>query len=179
LLYFLYLIQKIKDFGRANYNGFTVFFPFKNSEIIIGKGSSINSGSLTNLLGLYQRTILVARYGGKIIIGQNAGISGATIYSMEEIKIGKDCLIGANCKIIDNDFHPLDLTKRLLNKSVDIKKSPIHIGDDCFIGMNAIILKGTFLGNNCIVGAGSVVSGSFPDNVILAGNLAKIIKKNE
>ena len=50
------------------------------------------------------------------------------------------------------------------------------IGDDCFIGMNSIILKGTTLGNNVIVGAGSVVHGKFPDNVIIAGNPAKIVK---
>ena len=50
------------------------------------------------------------------------------------------------------------------------------IGNDCFIGMNSIILKGTTLGNNVIVGAGSVVHGHFPDNVIIAGNPAKIVK---
>jgi len=50
------------------------------------------------------------------------------------------------------------------------------IGNDCFIGMNSIILKGTKIGNNLIVGAGSVVHKSFPDNVIIAGNPAKIVK---
>lgn len=42
--------------------------------------------------------------------------------------------------------------------------------------MNSIILKGTTLGENCIVGAGSVVSGNFPDNVVIAGNPARILK---
>ena len=42
--------------------------------------------------------------------------------------------------------------------------------------MNSIVLRGSFLGDNCVVGAGSVVSGKFPDNVIIAGNPAKIIK---
>lgn len=60
-----------------------------------------------------------------------------------------------------------------------MKKRPIIIGDGCFIGSNSIILKGTNLGKNCVVGAGSVVSGSFPDNVIIAGNPAKIIKENK
>lgn len=50
------------------------------------------------------------------------------------------------------------------------------IGKNCFIGMNSIILMGTSLGDNCIVGAGSVVSGKFPDNVVIAGNPARIIK---
>lgn len=176
LLYILFLKQKVVDFGKVKYNGFTVCFAFKNSTILIGEGSVINSGSLTNLLGLYQRTIFVARYGGAIVIGKNSGISGSTIYSMDEIRFGDNCMIGANCKIIDNDFHPLDINKRLANKPSDICKKPIKIGNNCFLGMNSIILKGTILGNNCVVGAGSVVSGSFPDNVIIAGNPAKIIK---
>lgn len=53
------------------------------------------------------------------------------------------------------------------------------IGEGCFLGANSIILKGTTLGKNVIVGAGSVVCGSFPDNVIIAGNPARIVKENE
>lgn len=49
------------------------------------------------------------------------------------------------------------------------------IGDNCFIGMGAIILMGTEIGNNCIVGAGSVVHGKFPDDVVIAGNPARVI----
>ncbi len=129
------------------------------------------------MLGIYQRCIIVARYGGKIEIGKNCGISGSTIYSWDSIKIGDNTRIGANCKIVDNDFHPIDLTPRRegLNEEYT-KRAPIIIGNDCFIGMNSIILKGTTLGNNVVVGAGSVVHGSFPDNCIIAGNPAKIIK---
>lgn len=49
------------------------------------------------------------------------------------------------------------------------------IGENCFIGVNSILLMGTQLGNNVIVGAGSVVHGKFPDNVVIAGNPARII----
>jgi len=131
---------------------------------------------MTNLLGLYQRTIIIARYGGIINIGENTGISGSTIYSMSKISIGDNCIIGANCKIVDNDFHPLDPQKRIAEKFTDIRKKPIQIGNNCFIGMNSIILKGSVIGNNCVIGAGSVVAGIFQDNVIIAGNPAKIIK---
>lgn len=178
-LYLLYVYYKIRYMYKVKFNGFTVLYAFKNSQILVGNGTSINSSSMSNMLGLYQRTIIVARYGGKISIGRNCGISGTTIYSMVSIIIGDNCAIGANCKIVDNDFHPLDKEHRRLSLNKEhAKRRPVVIGDDCFIGMNSIILKGTKLGNNVIVGAGSVVSGNFPDNIIIAGNPAKIIRSN-
>lgn len=152
--------------------------PSRNHLLFLRGGITINSHPLSNLVGLSQRMILVARYGGQISIGANTGISGSTIYAMDRITIGRDVLIGGNCKIIDNDFHPLRAELRNPQKVEDIKKRPIVIGDGCFIGANSIILKGTTLGKNCVVGAGSVVSGTFPDNVIIAGNPAKIVKQN-
>lgn len=54
--------------------------------------------------------------------------------------------------------------------------SSVIIGKKCFIGANAILMPGVKLGNSVIVGAGSVVTKSFPDNVIISGNPAKVIK---
>lgn len=181
-LYIKYLIAKHKLRNKVSFNGFTIVYEFNHSSIKFADGrakTAINSSSFSNMVGLYQRTIIVARYGGKISIGSGCGISGSTIYAMNEISIGDNVLIGGNCKIIDNDFHPLQASQRIDQKVEDIKKRPIIIGDGCFIGANSIILKGTTLGKNCVVGAGSVVSGSFPDNVIIAGNPATIIKENK
>lgn len=50
----------------------------------------------------------------------------------------------------------------------------IRIGNDVFIGLNSIILPGTNLGDNCIVGAGSIVKGSFPSGCVIAGNPARV-----
>ena len=165
-------------YKEITFKGWCVIHAFPGCSIKIGEGTVLNSSPSSNLLGLYQRIIIVARYGGKIEIGEHCGISGSTIYSWDSIKIGKYTKVGANCKIIDNDFHPVELEYRhkALNEQY-AKRAPIVIGNDCFIGMNSIILKGTTLGNNVIVGAGSVVHGSFPDNCIIAGNPAKIVKR--
>jgi acetyltransferase-like isoleucine patch superfamily enzyme len=176
-----YYLAKIKFRKAVTFKGFTVCFAFPGSLINFKEGkikTVINSDFVSNMVGLYQRSIIVARYGGKISIGSGCGISGSTIYAMKEITIGDNVLIGGNCKIIDNDFHPLPASLRYDQKVEDIKKGAIYIDDGCFIGANSIILKGTTLGKNCVVGAGSVVSGTYPDNVIIAGNPAKVIKHN-
>lgn len=172
----LYIRARIK-YHNVHFKGWCVLHQFPGSTIRIGRGASIYSSFSSNMLGLYQRCIIVARYGGRIEIGENCGISGSTIYAWKSIKIGNYTRVGANCKIIDTDFHPVELEYRhkALNEEY-ARRAPIEIGDDCFIGMNSIILKGTKLGNNVIVGAGSVVHGSFPDNCIIAGNPAKIVK---
>lgn len=180
ILYAMFLVRKlasiIPGWGGVKYNGFSVIFAFRGSSVEIGSGTVINSGFFSNLLGLYQRAIIIARHGGKVSVGKNCGISGSTIYAMASVEIGDETLIGANCKIVDNDFHPLEPAKRAANLPADIKKRPIKIGARCFIGMNCLILKGTTLGDECIVGAGSVVSGTFPAGSVIAGNPAKIIR---
>jgi len=157
--------------------GWPFVFRYPMAQITMGENVTINSSFFSNLLGLYQRTIIVARGDGVIEIGNNVGISGTTIYARERIVIGKNTLIGVNCKIMDNDFHPLDVQARNANDFSALIARPVEIGENCFIGCNSILLKGTKLGNNCIVGAGSVVHGEFPDDCTIAGNPAVIIKR--
>ena len=86
-------------------------------------------------------------------------------------------MIGGNVKILDNDFHPIEIEARNRDIKEKILTKPIKIGKNCFIGCNSIILKGTELGDGCVVGAGAVISGKFESNSIIAGNPAKIIRK--
>ena len=58
-----------------------------------------------------------------------------------------------------------------------IQTKPVIIGRDCIIGMNSVILPGTQLGNHCVVGANSTVSGIFPDNCVIVGSPAKVVKQ--
>lgn len=166
--------------------GVPVIFNKGGATLKIGDHVTIKSSFLSNLVGLYSRTIIVTRAPGAVIeIGDNVGISGATIYARKGIYIGENTCVGGNCKILDNDFHPIDAEERLrlLNDvhggdAADlISTREIHIGKNCFLGCNSIILKGTVLGDGCVVGAGAVVSGKFEDNCVIAGNPAKVIKK--
>ena len=179
ILYVYYLKAKIRYRRRIKFNGYCVFFAHPGSEINVAPegGVVINSTMTSNLVGLSQPSIISCRDGGVIDIGKGVGISGSTIYALCHISLGNNVIIGSGCKIIDNDFHALEPEKRNNQQDCDIKRAPIEIGENCFIGLNSIILKGTIIGKNSIVGAGSVVHGVFPDNVVIAGNPAKIIKK--
>lgn len=165
--------------------GMPVIFNRKGASLSIGDNCVIKSSFLSNLVGLYQKTIIVTRAAGaKIEIGNNVGISGATIYARKGITIGDNTCIGGNVKILDNDFHPVEWEERnrLLQNSNGgeatelIPSKEILIGKNCFIGCNAIILKGTVLGDGCVVGAGAVVSGKFDAGSVIVGNPAKVIK---
>ena len=108
-LYAKYWLARFKYRHAVTFNGYTVCYAFAGSTIDFKSGPQktiINSDFVSNMVGLYQRSIIVARYGGQVSIGSGCGISGSTIYAMQEITIGDNVLIGGNCKIIDNDFHP-------------------------------------------------------------------------
>ena len=178
-------VTKVKYGKKLLLKGIPVIYNKKEAEILIGNNVTIKSSFLSNLVGLYSRSIIVTRAtGAKIYIGNGVGISGATIYARKSITIGDNTAIGGNVKILDNDFHPLEVDARIKlftdSKGGDsdlIISRPI--GKNCFIGCNAIILKGTVIGDNCIVGAGAVVAGKFENNCVIAGNPAKVIRRLE
>lgn len=182
---FVMKFTKVKFGKNLLLKGVPVIFNKKGAELVIGNNVTIKSAFLSNLVGLYSRSIIVTRApGAKIHIGNGVGISGATIYARKSITIGDNTAIGGNVKILDNDFHPIEAEKRvnlLANPNGGdsdlIPSRPISIGKNCFIGCNSIILKGTVIGNNCVVGAGAVVAGKFEDNVVIAGNPARVIRK--
>ncbi len=89
----------------------------------------------------------------------------------EEIIIGKGTYIAPNVGLITANHDLTDLSKHLPGKKV-------KIGKNCWIGMNSVILPGVELGDNTIVGAGSIVTKSYVDgNCVIAGNPAKLIRK--
>lgn len=178
-LYKLFLkLQHVKYGKGLILKGLPVIFNKKGATLSIGEGCVIKSSFLSNLVGLYSRTIILTRTPEAFVkIGDHVGISGAVIYARSRIEIGDYTNIGGNVKILDNDFHPVEPEARLLDDKNQIGTEPIHIGRNCFIGCNVIILKGSNLGDNCVVGAGAVVSGTFESGCVIAGNPARTIKR--
>ena len=92
------------------------------------------------------------------------------------LHIGNYCKITRNVTILTHDYSRAVCCNISGGGYENVGESGYtFIGDNVFIGVNATILMGTHIGNNSIVGAGAVVSGFFPDNVVIAGNPAKEI----
>lgn len=150
-----------------------------NGRIEIGNNVTINSAIWANPIGGSPRTCLKTFSTGMIKIGDGTGISNSAITSASKVIIGKNVMIGADCRIYDTDFHPIEANYRIGQKRDDSKTKtfPVVIDDYAFIGAGSIILKGTHIGKNTIIGAGSVVVGNIPDNEIWGGNPAQKIRK--
>lgn len=173
----LYKAMGIQFGKRLKLQGFPLLYSKSRDGITLGDDVTIKSSFLSNLIGLYQRTVMVARTPeARIVVGNDVGMSGVTIYAREFIQIGSHTRIGANTKIMDNDFHPVDPQLRRFCSNENMGVQPIEIGENVFIGCNCLILKGAKIGSNTTIGAGSVVAGSIPENCVAAGNPAKVKK---
>ena len=113
---------------------------------------------------------------GKIVIGNNCVLEQNVhiISENEELSIDSNVTISANVFISNVNHSYFDINKSVMDQEHIIKNT--HIGEGTFLGYGSVVLPGTILGKHCIVGSNSVVNGIFPDNVVLAGVPAKIIK---
>lgn len=95
------------------------------------------------------------------------------VISGGQVTIGKRCFIGPNCQLYTPNHPTDDWQLRAQGWEYD---SPITIGDDCWFGGSVIVLPGVTIGRHVVVGAGAVVTHDLPDNVIAAGNPARVIR---
>lgn len=92
--------------GKTSFRGWTSFFRSTGSVIQVGENCVFNSSGYTNHIGLNHRCIITTMgKDAKIIIGNGTGMSSTTITSWKSIIIGENVRIGANCTIMDGDFH--------------------------------------------------------------------------
>ena len=149
----------------------------KSGKLIIGDEFKMNNNFSGNIIGRQQKCIFVIK-SGNLKIGNNVGISSTAFVCYDSIIIGNNVRIGGNTTIYDTDFHSLHVKDRIAipeNKK-NIKTSPVQIGNNVFIGGHTTILKGVKIGDNSIIGAGSLVTKNVPANEIWAGNPAKYIR---
>ena len=141
-------------------------------------GENISIGDYATLICSSDKKIDISTWqtdklNGSISLGNYILISpGTSIRSAECIDIGDSTMIASDVVITDSDWHGIyDRTDYVATPK------PVKIHKNVWIGERSIILKGTQIGENSIIGAGSVVHGDIPPNSIYAGNPAKEVKK--
>lgn len=140
--------------------------------------SQIRADLIKELIGSIGKDFLIeptfhCDYGKNISIGDYFFANfGCVILDCARVNIGDHCFIGPQVGIY-TACHPFNPVQR--NKVIEYAKG-VTIGDSCWIGGHATINPGVTLGNNVVVGSGAVVTKSFGDNVVIAGNPAKVIR---
>lgn len=134
---------------------------------------------LRKLLGKTGENFLIEQpfycdYGYNIEIGENfyANVN-CVILDGAKVKFGNNVFVGPNCGIYTAG-HPLDVKQR--NQGLEYAY-PIEIGDNVWIGAQVCILPGVSIGNNCVIGAGSVVTHDIPANSLAVGNPCRVIRE--
>lgn len=148
-------------------------------KIKIGESCLLNSSIHADPIGGDGHIILRADDYAELSIGNQCGLSNCAIVAQKSIRIEDKVYIGGSVKIYDTDFHALNMEARVAENTEGIGIKPVVIHRGAFIGAHTIILKGVEIGENSVVGAGSVVTKSIPANEIWAGNPARKIRNLE
>ncbi len=129
------------------------------SDMQVGDDFKVWSGHRTTLISGWGKL----RFGDRVFVNV-----GTTIISVEEIIVGDDVAFANEVYVIDSDSHGVEGRPH--------RQAPIRIGDGCWIGARAMILPGVTLGNRVLVAAGAVVTRDVPDDSLVAGNPARVVR---
>lgn len=147
---------------------------YKSVFTILGNNNLVSIGKDCSIQNMIFRT---DGSNNKIIIGNNVYLGGGGLNALDysKIEIGDDCMFSHDIDIMSGDGHPIYYGEKRNRYN---KGKNIIIGKHVWLGMHVQILKGVFIADNCIVGAGSVVTKSCKENnCIIGGYPAKILKK--
>lgn len=146
----------------------------RGAKVVLSQGVKLFGIKLMNpLIGSGRSTFWAIAPGALIELGKDVGGSSPCICAAQSIRIGEGTILGADCLIVDNDFHlPGEGWKWGFNPVETAR--PVEIGCGCFIGARSIVLKGVTIGDGAVVGAGAVVTSDVPAFHMATGNPAVV-----
>jgi maltose O-acetyltransferase len=122
---------------------------------------------------------VVIHNAARVSIGDNSTVLSFTVlFGSGGIKIGRDVLISSNCSIF-SITHRVDALERGLLFRKTRMMAPVEIGNNVWLGTGVRVLPGVTIGDNTVVGAGSVVTKSLPGGVVAIGIPARVVRKLE
>lgn len=155
--------------SKCKFYGYTKFQVAANGSTFFGDCCVFRSGSTSNLIGINRPCIFSVGRDATLRVGTNCGFSGTVIGCFSKVTLGNNVRCGANTLITDGDWHLEDPRAGL--------PLPVLIDDNVWLGVNVTVLKGVVIGENSVIGAGSVVTRSIPPNVVAAGNPCRVVKE--
>lgn len=159
------------------FKGLPHIFLHKDAEIKILNGATINSKNEGYHLNMFSKCKLMAdRPQAKIYIGANSRIHGSCIHAKESVTIGDNCLIAANCQIMDSNGHDLSFPNVQDRVKTHGMSNKVIIEDNVWLGVGVIVLPGVTIGYGSVISANSVVYTNIPAMVVAGGNPIRILK---
>lgn len=156
----------------SSFSGPMVSLVSPHTEITMDNGAELRIG---RNFKMRDGAKIRVRKGAVCVIGNNSSVnSNNMIACHERIEIGDDVQLSPNVQIYDHDH---DFRAEGGVKAGKFKTAPVKIGNNVWIGANTVILRGAEIGDNCVVGAGCVLSGSYESNTVIVQKRETTTKK--
>jgi acetyltransferase-like isoleucine patch superfamily enzyme len=149
----------------------------RTARIRIGDDCRVQSGFEGNPVGGESRMALWVGPGGCLTVGDGVGLSNSTIVCMSSVSIGDEAFLGGGSRVYDTDFHSLRASDRGRPGNPGARTAPVSIGRRAFVGGHSTVLKGVSIGDEAVIGAGSVVRSDVPPQEVWAGNPAVFLRE--
>ena len=166
------LLLKLRYRGRLKIDGICFICPKvhleigPNAQLRVGRWAWIGHGSK---IRAHEGTVSI---GAKTVMGQEC-----TISAYQHVSIGRECIIADRVMLIDFDHGAVEVDRPIREQG--IYKRDVRVGHNVWIGYGACVLRGVSVGDNSILGTSSVVTKDVPENAVVAGAPARVIRMRD
>jgi acetyltransferase-like isoleucine patch superfamily enzyme len=167
-----FVMLKLRYRGRLKTDGLCFICPHVQLEIgpeatlRIGRWAWIGHGSK---IRVHEGEVEI---GAKTVIGQEC-----TISAFQHVSIGRECILADRVMLIDFDHGVTEVDRPI--RLQGIYKRDVHVGHNVWIGYGACVLRGVSIGDNSVVGTNSVVTRQIPENAVVGGVPARVIRMRD
>jgi acetyltransferase-like isoleucine patch superfamily enzyme len=138
----------------------------RGARLVLGRWSWVGHGCK---IRVHEGAV---RIGAKTVLGQEC-----TISAFQHVAIGRECVVADRVMLIDFDHGVVEVERPI--RLQGIYKRAVKVGNNCWIGYGVCVLRGVTVGDNCVLGANAVVTKDVPDNAVVAGIPARVIRMRE
>jgi acetyltransferase-like isoleucine patch superfamily enzyme len=167
-----YVLLKLRYGRRLQTDGICFVCPGVHLEI--GRGATLRIGRWAWIgdgtkIRVHEGEVSI---GAKTVMGQEC-----TISAYQHVSIGRECIVADRVMLIDFDHGVVEVERPI--RLQGIYKRDVHVGHNVWIGYGACILRGVTVGDNSIVGTSTVVTRNVPENAVVGGSPARVIRMRE